>query len=379
MNQSERPSIARPAAPPPDDTTPLRARSRTARNQFVIFFNFLFTLAVLAVIGVGGMIWYSLHVFDRPSERSRPALFAVEPGSGLSTIAGNLADQGLISDAQIFKIATRAYGLDASLKAGEYEIPPKASMRDILQMMQRGDVLEYRVTIPEGWTTHQALARIEGNDALTGEMPEEMPPEGSLIADTIVFQRGLERQTLIADMQQRQRELVQRIWEGRDPDLPIETVEEFVTLASIVEKETGVAAERPEVAAVFVNRLRKGMRLQSDPTIIYGLFGGEGKPADRPIYRSDITKETPYNTYTINGLPPGPIATPGRAALEAVANPAESEALYFVADGTGGHAFARTLDEHNANVRAWRKIEAERGIPDDEREPVQGDEPVPGQ
>ncbi len=377
MNESERPSIASPAAS--SETAAVRPRSRTARNQFVIFFNFLFTLAVLAVIGVGGMIWYSLNVFDRPSERSRPALFAVEPGSGLSTIAANLADRGLISDAQIFKIATRAYGLDGSLKAGEYEIPPKASMRDILQMMQRGDVLEYRVTIPEGWTTHQALARIESNAALTGDMPEEAPPEGSLIADTIVFQRGLDRQALIDDMQQRQRELVQRIWEGRDPDLPIETVEEFVTLASIVEKETGIAEERPEVAAVFVNRLRKGMRLQSDPTIIYGLFGGKGKPADRPIYRSDITKETPYNTYTINGLPPGPIATPGRDALEAVANPAETDALYFVADGTGGHAFAETLDEHNANVRAWRKIEAERGIPDDELGPVQGDDPVPGQ
>ncbi|RLQ87635.1 endolytic transglycosylase MltG [Notoacmeibacter ruber] len=378
MNETEGPSsTSQPVTE--EAAVPDRRRSRTARNQFVIFFNFLFTIAVLAVIGIGGLIWYSLEVFDRPSDRSRPTLFAVEPGTGLSTIANNLAERGLISDAQVFKIATRAYGLDGSLKAGEYEIPPQASMRDILQMMQRGDVLEYRVTVPEGWTTHQALARIESNDALSGDMPEETPAEGSLIADTIVFQRGLARQTLVEDMQQRQSELVQRIWAERDEELPIETVEEFVTLASIVEKETGVPEERPEVAAVFINRLRQGMRLQSDPTIIYGLFGGEGKPADRPIYRSDITKETPYNTYVINGLPPGPIATPGRDALEAVAHPAETDALYFVADGTGGHAFAATLEEHNANVRAWRELEADRGIPTEERGPVQGDDPVPGE
>lgn len=157
-----------------------------------------------------------------------------------------------------------------------------------------------------------------------------------------------------------QKALVQQIWEKRDPDLPVSTIEEFVTLASIVEKETGRADERPRVASVFINRLEKGMRLQSDPTIIYGIFGGEGKPADRAILRSDLDKQTPYNTYLIKGLPPTPIANPGRAALEAVANPSRTPELYFVADGTGGHVFAETLDEHNANVRRWRKLEAER-------------------
>ena len=378
MSETERRNYASfKSVSEPEQT--VRKRSRVARNQFVIFFNFLFTLAVLAVVGVGVVIWYSLEVFDRPSQRTQPALFAVDPGSSLSSIAANLSDRGLISDEQVFKIATRAYGLDSSLKAGEYEIPPRASMREILEMMQRGDVLEYRVTIPEGWTTYQALARIAQNEALTGEMPEETPAEASLIADTIVFQRGLERKALIESMKERQDALVKRIWEGRQEGLPIDTMEEFVTLASIVEKETGVAEERPMVAGVFVNRLEKGMRLQSDPTIIYGLFGGEGKPADRPIYRSDIKKETPYNTYVINGLPPGPIATPGKDALEAVAHPAETDALYFVADGTGGHAFATTLEEHNANVRAWRDIEAERGIPDDEQGPVQGENPAPAE
>ena len=150
-------------------------------------------------------------------------------------------------------------------------------------------------------------------------------------------------------------------WRERRADLPLHDAYDALVLASIVEKETGIASERPQVAAVFLNRLERGMRLQSDPTVIYGLFGGEGKPSDRPIYRSDLDKETPYNTYRINGLPPGPIANPGRAALEAVANPARTEDLYFVADGTGGHAFARTLDEHNANVRRWRRLEAEQG------------------
>src|SRR5690606_27568055 len=157
-----------------------------------------------------------------------------------------------------------------------------------------------------------------------------------------------------------QKALVEGIWERRAPDLPVEDINQFVTLASIVEKETGRGDERSRVAAVFINRLRNGMRLQSDPTIIYGIFGGEGKPADRPIYRSDIDTPTDYNTYTINGLPPGPIAIPGRASLEAVANPSETDDLYFVADGSGGHAFAKTLEEHNQNVARWRRLEQER-------------------
>ena len=193
-----------------------------------------------------------------------------------------------------------------------------------------------------------------------GDMPAELPPEGMLVADTQRFARGTTRSEIIEKMIREQKQLVESIWKRRQPDLPIANIEEFVTLASIVEKETGRADERTRVAGVFINRLRKGMRLQSDPTIVYGLFGGEGKPSDRPIYRSDIDKPTPYNTYLIDGLPPTPIANPGRAALEAVANPSQTDELYFVADGTGGHVFAKTLEEHNENVVRWRKIEAER-------------------
>jgi UPF0755 protein len=206
----------------------------------------------------------------------------------------------------------------------------------------------------------QAFRRIEETEELSGEMPEEIPEEGSLAADTIRFTRGMERQEVVDRLMADQEALVESIWERRAPDLPIDDINEFVTLASIVEKETGRADERSRVASVFINRLERGMRLQSDPTILYGIFGGEGKPSDRPIYRSDIDKPTPYNTYAINGLPPGPIANPGRESLEAVANPSQTDDLYFVADGTGGHVFATTLEEHNENVARWRQVQREQ-------------------
>jgi UPF0755 protein len=214
----------------------------------------------------------------------------------------------------------------------------------------------YSLTIPEGLTVEQAFQRIAEQEALTGDLPATLPPEGSLAADTQRFTRGATRQQIVDKMLAHQKQLIEEIWERRAPDLPIANIDEFVILASIVEKETGRSDERSRVAAVFLNRLKKNMRLQSDPTILYGLFGGKGRPADRPIYQSDIEKPTPYNTYVINGLPPTPIANPGKAALEAVANPSQTNDLYFVADGTGGHVFAQTLDEHNQNVARWRAI-----------------------
>jgi UPF0755 protein len=204
----------------------------------------------------------------------------------------------------------------------------------------------------------QILARIGENEVLTGDMPADMPPEGSLLADTQRFSRGTTRAEIIQKLVNDQKKLVDDIWARRASDLPIKDINEFVTLASIVEKETGKSDERPRVAGVFVNRLKQGIRLQSDPTIIYGIYGGRGKPADQPIRRSDLDKVTTYNTYQIDGLPPTPIANPGKAALEAVANPSQTNELFFVADGTGGHVFAATLDEHNENVARWRAIEA---------------------
>lgn len=341
----------------PTPGTPPPRRSRRARSQFVIFMNFVMSAIVLVTIGAGAAVWYGKYVFEGPGPSTQNDTVLIKPNTGVNDIALLLERNRLISDANIFRLGVRAYGNDSALKAGEYEVKAGASMRDIMELLKSGKSLLYSLTLPEGLTVEQAFSRIATNEALTGEMPAEMPPEGGLIADTQRVTRGTTRKEVIAKMIEDQKELVEAIWARRAPGLPLKDINEFVTLASIVEKETGIADERSRVAAVFINRLNKGMRLQSDPTIVYGIYGGKGKPADKPITRSDIDKATPYNTYAINGLPPGPIANPGRAALEAVANPSKTDDLYFVADGTGGHVFAATLDEHNENVARWRAIE----------------------
>ena len=338
----------------PEAGTPPPRRSRRARNQFVVFLNFVLSVVIFVTLAGGAAIYFGAREFEEPGPLKTTDTILVRPNTSVAEIATQLERLDMVSDARIFRLGVRAFGSDSTLKAGEYEVRAGASMRDIMELMQSGKSVQYALTIPEGMTVWQAFKRIAATEELTGDLPAELPPEGSLAADTLRFTRGMERQAIVDKLMADQRALVQSIWERRDPDLPIKDVNEFVTLASIVEKETGRADERPRVAAVFVNRLRRGMRLQSDPTILYGLFGGQGKPEDRPIYRSDIDKPTPYNTYTIDGLPPGPIANPGRAALEAVANPSETKDLYFVADGTGGHVFAETLDEHNANVARYR-------------------------
>ncbi|MGB3391425.1 MAG: endolytic transglycosylase MltG, partial [Pseudaminobacter sp.] len=335
---------------------PPRTRSRASRNQFVVFLNFLLSLVMLVVLAAGAAVYFGKREFDGAGPARTATTFLVKPNTGVQEIAEQLERRGLISDARIFRIGLRAYGNDSALKAGEYEIKPAASMRDIMELLKSGRSVMYSLTIPEGLTVEQAFQRIAEHEALTGDMPETLPPEGSLAADTQRFTRGATRQQVIDKMLAHQKELVEEIWERRAPDLPLANIEEFVILASIVEKETGRGDERSRVAAVFLNRMKKNMRLQSDPTILYGLFGGKGRPADRPIYQSDIEKPTPYNTYVINGLPPTPIANPGKAALEAVANPSKTDDLYFVADGTGGHVFAQTLEEHNQNVARWRAI-----------------------
>ncbi len=344
----------------PEAGTPPPRRSRRARNQFVVFLNFVLSVVIFLTLAGGAAIYFGAREFDDPGPLSTTDTVLVRPNTSVAQIATQLERLGMISDARIFRLGVRAFGHDATLKAGEYEVRAHASMRDIMELMQSGKSVQYSLTIPEGMTVWQAFQRIAATEELQGPLPTELPPEGSLAADTLRFTRGMERQAIVDKLMADQRELVESIWQRRDPDLPIKDINEFVTLASIVEKETGRADERPRVASVFVNRLRRGMRLQSDPTILYGLFGGEGRPADRPIYRSDIDKPTPYNTYTIDGLPPGPIANPGRAALEAVANPSETDDLYFVADGTGGHVFATSLEEHNSNVARYRAFQRQQ-------------------
>jgi UPF0755 protein len=322
--------------------------------------NFFLSLAVFLALGAAAAVYFGKQRFDGPGPSTSLTSFVVKPGAGISNVAQQLESGGLISDARVFQLGAKAYKLQDKLKAGEYEIKPAASMRDVLALLTSGKSVMQSLTIPEGLTVEQIWSRIAASDVLVGDMPKTIPPEGALLADTQRFSRGTTRTDIVEKLIADQKKLIDEIWARRAPDLPVKTVEEFVTLASIVEKETGLADERSRVAAVFVNRLNKGMRLQSDPTILYGLFGGKGRPADRPIFKSDLETPTPYNTYTIDGLPPTPIANPGRAALEAVANPSKTNDLYFVADGTGGHVFAATLDEHNENVARWREIEKQK-------------------
>ncbi len=340
-------------------------RSKSARSQIVIFFNFLMSLAVMATVIAVGLAYYALSAFNAPGPLETNTNFQVREGAGLAEISSMLERNNIVNDARIFRYVARTYLHDKTLKSGEYEIKAKASMKDVMELLQSGKSILYSVSFPEGLTTRQMFDRLLSDPVLEGELPAELPPEGSLRPDTYKFSRGTQRIEIVKQARAAQEKLVDEIWQRRDASLPIKDKTEFVTLASLVEKETGKADERPHVASVFINRLNKGMRLQSDPTIVYGLFGGAGKPADRPIYQSDLAKDTPYNTYIIKGLPPGPIAAPGKAALEAVANPWRTQDLYFVADGTGGHVFAATLEEHNANVKRWRKLEAAKGTSED--------------
>ena len=227
-------------------------------------------------------------------------------------------------------------------------------------------MVQHSVTIPEGLTSEQIVARLSDNDIFAGSV-REVPREGTLLPETYKFPRGTTRDQVIQRMQQAQKRALAEIWERRSPDVPLKSPDQLVTLASIVEKETGKPDERSRVAAVFVNRLRQKIKLQSDPTIIYGLVGGKGT-LGRPIKRSEITQPSPYNTYVVDGLPPGPISNPGRASLEATANPARTRDLYFVADGTGGHAFTETYDQHQKNVAKLRTMEKQ--IQNDTVEPA---------
>lgn len=344
----------------PEKAPPPPKRSRRARNQVVVFLNFMLSMVIFVLIIGVGIFWYGKTEFEGRGPLDRTTDFMVREGAGLNQIAAGLERQGIISDQRIFSLGAKSVLGDDTLKAGEYEIKAGSSMREIVSLMQSGKSILHAFTVPEGQTVVQVFNRLREAPVLEGDLPDEMPPEGALLPETYKFSRGTTRLEILEQMEKAQTRALEQIWARRAADLPLETPEELVILASIVEKETARADERPRVAGVFINRLNLGMRLQSDPTIIYGLFGGEGKPSDRPIYRSDIDKPTPYNTYVIDALPPTPIANPGREAMEAVANPSRTKDLFFVADGTGGHAFAETLDEHNSNVARWRRIEAER-------------------
>jgi UPF0755 protein len=372
---SERPPIS-PRSPraalEPEQVPPPPKRSERARNPFVVVGNAIITILLIAMLGAGGAYYYGKRKLEAPGPLPEDKVVNIPPRAGMTDIAEILQREGVIDNnrwafiGSVFALKARS-----GLKPGEYQFQKNASLHEVIGTMVDGKVVQHAVTIPEGLTSEQIVARLSDNDIFAGTV-HEIPREGTLLPETYKFPRGTTRDQVIARMQQAQKRVVAEIWEHRSADIPVKTPEQLVTLASIVEKETGKADERSRVAAVYVNRLRQKMKLQSDPTIIYGLVGGQGT-LGRPIKRSEIMQPSPYNTYVVDGLPPGPIANPGRASLEAAANPARTRDLFFVADGTGGHTFTETYDQHQKNVAKLRAMEKQ--IQNDTAEPA--DDPAP--
>jgi UPF0755 protein len=374
---SERPPIS-PRSPraalEPEQVPPPPKRSDRARNPFVIVGNAVITIILVLMIGGGGVYVYGKKMLESPGPLAEDKTVNIPARSKTRDIAETLQREGVIDvNPWAFLGATFALKASSELKPGEYAFQKNASLRDVIGIIVEGKVVQHAVTVPEGLTSEQIVARLSDNDIFAGSI-KEIPREGTLLPETYKFPRGTTRDQVIARMQQTQKRVLAEIWERRNADIPIKTPEQLVTLASIVEKETGKADERTRVAAVFVNRLRQRIKLQSDPTIIYGLVGGKGT-LGRPIKRSEIQQPSPYNTYVVDGLPPGPIANPGRASLEAAANPARTRDLFFVADGTGGHAFTETYDQHQKNVAKLRTMEKQ--LQNDTVEPADDPSPPP--
>lgn len=384
--------------------------------------NFLTLLIVLMIAAAAAVAW-ARQEFTGPGPSDVAQCIQIAPGASLSAVSERLADQGAISNAYIFRAGADYMGKSRDLKFGSYLLSPESSMEDIVGVVTAGgpstcgtevilrvgvrentillrdmspdtgnyeEIARYnpateerpqpisdaeeqadvrlRVAMAEGVTSWQVVEALKAAAFLSGDVAS-VPAEGSLAPDTYAVSKGDDRAALLAEMGRRQAAILAEEWEARPFGLPYQSPEEALIMASIVEKETGVAAERPQVASVFVNRMQRGMRLETDPTVIYGVTRGQGI-LDRGLRRSELNTVTPYNTYRVDGLPPTPIANPGRAAIRAALNPDETDYIFFVADGTGGHAFSRTLDEHNAAVARWREIERHRGEPTDT--PVQG-------
>ena len=310
----------------------------------------------------GGWLWFQNEI-AKPGPSTGQVVFAVQPGETLTSVAARLKQDGLVTDDRLVRLKARLDGSELAIKTGEYILEPRASIVDIIDIMIEGKSVLYKITLPEGRTTAQLLKIIEEDPVLEGALPTEEVAEGTLLPDTYLFQRGTSRADLIARMQDAQDKVLDELWPQRAEGLPISTPEEAIILASVVEKETGIASERPQIAGLFTTRLKRGMRLESDPTIIYGISKGEPlynrRGERRTLYRSEIDRKTDWNTYQIDGLPKTPICNPGRDAIAAVLNPDETGHIFFVADGKGGHLFARTLAEHNRNVAAYRKYERE--------------------
>ncbi len=359
---SQRPPIA-PRSPraalEPEQVPQPPKHSRRARSTLVVVGNAIFTFLIVAMLLVGGVFFYGKKTIEAQGPLAEDKVVNIPPRAGMTDIGDILLRSGVISaDRWTFIGGVLAMNARSGLKSGEYLFQKNASLRDVINTIVEGKVVQHAITIPEGLTSEQIVARLQDNDIFSGSLKEQ-PREGTLLPDTYNFPRGTPRDQVIHRMQQAQKRVLAEVWARRNPDVPLRSPEQLVTLASIVEKETGRADERSRVAAVFTNRLRQRIKLQSDPTIIYGLVGGKGT-LGRPIKRSEIQQPSPYNTYVIEGLPPGPIANPGRASLEATANPARTRDLFFVADGTGGHSFTETYDQHQKGVAKLRAMERQQ-------------------
>ncbi len=315
-------------------------------------------LVVLALLGAGvlgaGYIWLNNH-FQSSVILAEEKVVEIPSGSGVATIAALLAREGVIENPLTFRLMLRLKRLDKQLKAGEFRFLPGVTPAQVVNILRGGKTVLYNITFPEGLTSVEMISLLNAQQGLD-EVVMQVPPEGSILPETYSYHKGMKRQDIVVRMKEHMQETLMALWEKRQPGLPLKTPQEALVLASIVEKETGVSSERAKVAGVFINRLEKRMRLQTDPSVVYGITLGQ-VALGRPLSRKDLKTPTPYNTYTNYGLPPTPICNPGRASLEAVLNPDKTDALYFVADGSGGHAFAKTLNEHNRNVARWRRLE----------------------
>ncbi|HEX3440643.1 MAG TPA: endolytic transglycosylase MltG [Pseudolabrys sp.] len=336
-------------------------RSKRVRHPLVIVGNAIFMILVIVSVTVGAGLYFGRQSFETAGPLPDDKVVIIPRGLGIRDIADVLVREGVIDQPYVFMGGVIALKARGELKSGEYQFTKHASVADVVDTIIEGKVVQHAFTVAEGLTSEQIVAKLLETDALSGQI-KEIPREGTLLPETYKFTRGMTRDQIIQRMQQANKRVLQEVWDHRMSDLPVKTPEQLVTLASIVEKETGRPDERSRVAAVFINRLKSKMRLQSDPTIIYGLTGGKGS-LGRPIMKSEIDQPTPYNTYVIDGLPPGPIANPGRASLEAAANPARTKDLYFVADGTGGHVFAENYEQHQKNVARLRAMERTGAAP----------------
>ena len=350
-------------------------KERRAVSGFVRIISGIMTVLLIVMLSAGGLTLLVRHLYERAGPLTMAETVVVPKGMSSSEIAERLEHEGVIASRWAFMInylfQSRFGPKPIALRHGEYMFKQGASIHEVLDILSEGKSVAYKVTIPEGLTSHQIVERLKEEENLTGEVAE-VPAEGSLLPETYSIEKGMARQELLQIMQAKQKQALDAVWERRQQELPFKSAEEAVVLASIIEKETGRSDERDRIAGVFINRLQKGMPLQSDPTILYGVYGGQVQWG-KPIMQSEKDAKNAHNTYQIKGLPPSPICNPGRPALEAALAPAKTNDLFFVADGNGGHIFTATLKDHNAAVQNWRKFEKDMRAKQEQAKQGDGD------